>query len=225
MRLLEIDLKAGLKDTNGDRVLDSIRMLGNMRHLQSTRKLKQLLHSRYGLIRAYVYEALLRVGDYSVLKSVREFLATRPEAPGSIYMPRDRLLAMQFRLASQVGNIKDPKLLPELEQFLLSPNRFTRAQALQAVRAINSSHSAPFFYKLLDDSDVDNRFGAMQGLLTIAGGGPIPWVPTWDEFRRYPDLYVAKCKEWWRAEGEYKAFYQTPSNSKSYPFLERTSNE
>jgi hypothetical protein len=220
MRLLEIDLKAGLKDANGDRVLDSIRMLGNLRHLQSTRELKQLLHSQYGLIRVYAYEALLNLGDYSVLNAVRKFLATKPEAPGSIYMPQDRLLAMQIRLASQIGNIKDPELLPELEKFLLSPNRFTRAQALQAVRAINSPHSAPLFYKLLDDTDVDNRFGAMQGLLTIAGGGPIPWVPTWDEFRRSPDVYVAKCKEWWDTEGKYKAFYQTATKSKSYPFLD-----
>jgi hypothetical protein len=215
MRLLEIDLKAGLKDANGDRVLDSIRMLGNLRHLQSTRELKELLHSQYGLIRVYADEALLHVGDYSVLNAVREFLATKPEAPGSIYM-----WAIQIRLASQIGDIKDPKLLPQLEQFLLSPNRFTRAQALQAVRAINSPHSAPFFYRLLDDTDVDNRFGAMQGLLSISGGGSISWVPSWDEFDRSPDVYVAKCKEWWDTEGKYKAFYQTPTKSNSYPFLD-----
>ncbi|MCU1309467.1 MAG: hypothetical protein JWO20_592 [Candidatus Angelobacter sp.] len=220
MLLLEIDLKAGLKDANGDRVLDSIRMLGNMRHLQSTKELKELLRSRNELIRVYVYEALLRLSDYSVLKSVREFLANKPEAPGSIYLPQDRLLYMQSQLASEIASIRDPAQLPELEQFLLSPNRFTRAQALQAVRAINSPHSAPFFYKLLDDTDVDNRFGAMQGLLTIAGGGPIPWVPSWDEFRRDPGPYAAKCKQWWDVEGKYKAFYQSPPKNQSYPFLD-----
>src|SRR5262249_42391481 len=36
MTLLESDLKAGLRDSNPERVLDSIRMLGNMRVLHST---------------------------------------------------------------------------------------------------------------------------------------------------------------------------------------------
>ncbi len=204
MRLLELDLEAGLDDSDQDRVLDSIRMLGNLRHLQSTAKLKRLAASPEALIRAYVYEALLRLGDYSVLPRVGGFFATQPRAPHELFLPRDDLLSMQYRLALQISMIRDPEVLPQLEGFLLSENLMLRREAIQAVRAINSPHSAPLFYELLDDSDVDNRFGAMQGLLALAGGGVIPWVPTWQEFRRQPDFYSAKCKEWWDGEGKQK---------------------
>lgn len=205
MRLLELDLKAGLSDSDLNLVLDNIRMLGNMRHLQSTEELEALEHSPDPLVSAYVYEAMLRLGDYSVLSAVSKLFASQPEAPRELLMPRDRLLAMQYRLASQIATIKDASELPQLEQFLLSDKLILRQNALDAVRAINSPHSAPFFYKLLDDSDVDNRFGAMQGLLTLAGGSVVPWVPTWEEFRRDPDRYVAKCREWWDAEGGERA--------------------
>jgi hypothetical protein len=197
MRLLELDLKAGLTDSDLDRVLDNIRMLGNMRHLQSTAELEMLESSPDPMVRAYVYEAMLRLGDYSVLPAVGTFFASQPEAPQELFMPRDRLLLMQYRLASQITTIKDASELPQLEEFLLSDKLILRQNALDAVRAINSPHSSPFFYKLLNDSDVDIRFSAMQGLLTLAGGGVVPWVPTWEEFRREPDRYVAKCREWW----------------------------
>lgn len=201
MFLLELDLEAGLADPDQDRRLDSIRMLGNMRNLHSTAKLKGLTQSSDLLVRTYSYEALLRLGDYSVLPQVDQFFATQPQAPRELLMPRDHLLSMQFRLATQVSFIKDPKVLPQLERYLLSDNLILRSQALQAVRAINSAHSAPMFYKLLDDSDVDTRFGAMQGLLTLTGGGVVPWVPTLDEFRQRPDFYAAVCKDWWDSEG------------------------
>ena len=204
MLALELDLEAGLDDSDQDRLLDSIRMLGNMKNLHSTAPVKRLLDSPNDLVRSYVYEALLRLGDYSVLPMVAEFFATQPQAARELSMPRDHLLLMQYRLASQVMMIKDPKVLSQLEQFLLSDNLILRSDALQAVRRINSPHSAPLFYKLLDDSDVDNRFGAMQGLLTLTGGGDTAWVPSLDEFRQQPDFYAARCKDWWNVEGKRK---------------------
>jgi hypothetical protein len=210
IRLLELDLKAGLNESDQDRLLDSIRMLGNLKRLRSTAKLKQLANSSDPIVRTYVYEALLNLGDYSVLPSVGEFFATQPQAPRELFMPRDHLLSMQYRLASQISVIKDPQALPQLEHFLLSENLILRREALQAVRAINSPHSAPLFYKLLDDSDVDNRFSAMQGLLTLSGGGDIPWVPSWEEFRRQPDFYAATCREWWDNEGKQKLKFRKP---------------
>lgn len=201
MFLLELDLEAGLADPDQDRMLDSIRMMGNMKNLRSTAELKSLTQSSDILVRTYAYEALVRLGDYSVLPQVDQFFATQPQAPRELFMPRDHLLSMQSRLAMQISVIKDAKVLPQLEHLLLSDNLILRSDALQAVRAINSPHSAPMFYKLLDDSDVDNRFGAMQALLTLTGGGVIPWVPTWDEFRQRPDFYAAVCKDWWDTEG------------------------
>ena len=64
-----MDLKAGLKDSDYDLVLDSIRILGNMHHLQSEAELISLLDSQDMLVRTYVYQALLRLQDYSSIAS------------------------------------------------------------------------------------------------------------------------------------------------------------
>jgi len=70
MHRLEMDLKAGLNDRDHERVLDSIRMLGNMRHLQSKEELVSLLDSEDPLVRTHVFEAMLRLHDFSVLPAV-----------------------------------------------------------------------------------------------------------------------------------------------------------
>jgi hypothetical protein len=70
---------------------------------------------------------------------------------------------------------------------------------------MNSLHSAAAFLKELDDPNADNAFSAMQGLLSLAGGGSIDWVPSWKQFDETPQLYAAKCREWWGIEGQRKA--------------------
>jgi hypothetical protein len=74
--------------------------------------------------------------------------------------------------------------------------------AIQALRAIGSPHSAPAFLKALGDAKPDNGFFAMRGLLSLAGPGRTDWVPTWKQFDEAPALYAAKCREWWRTEGQ-----------------------
>jgi hypothetical protein len=201
MYLLEQDLKAGLRDSDKERVIDSIRVLGNMKHLRSTTDLKRLANSSDPLVKTYAWQALLRLQDYSVLPAVAEFLNARPETPKVLVLPRDNLLEMQSQLHGEMANVRDPNALPYLEDFAVSNKEYLRMAALQALRAINSPHSAPTFLKALDDPNTDNGFSAMQGLLTLAGGGAIEWVPTWPEFKEDPRFYAAKCREWWYAEG------------------------
>ena len=201
MTRLELDLKAGLSDRDHDRVLDSIRMLGNMRHLQSKAELISLLGSPDALVQTYVFEAMLRLHDYSVLPAVEQWLAAQPQPPPYLFMPRDALFEMQDRLARQILTIRDSAALPILLRLLKLPQEFVRWAALQAVRAINSPQSAPSLLELLDDPDADTAYGAMQGLIGLAGGGPISWVPTLLEFRANPRYYAARCREWWQTEG------------------------
>jgi hypothetical protein len=199
---LELDLKAGLRDSTGERVLDSIRMLGNMRHLRSISELTELLGHRDQLIRAYVWQALLRLGDYSVLPAVSRFFASQPEPPHVLLMPRDRLFEMQHELANEIGAIRDQTILPFLQRFAVTgKGSGLRMNALQALRAIGSPDSAPALLKALSDSNSDNAFSAMMGLLTLAGGYN-DWVPTWSQFNKTPQFYAAKCGEWWRTEGQ-----------------------
>jgi hypothetical protein len=206
MTLLEFDLKAGLRDSDPERVLDSIRMLGNMRRLHSTAELKRLLDSRDLLTRTYVWQALLRLRDYSVMPAVADFFNSQPNPPHELVLPRDRLFDMEFELVREIANIRDSSALPFLEQFAVTKKlSLLRSEALQALRAIGSISSAATFLAALDDPNPDNAFSAMQGLLSLAGGGPISWVPTWKQFDDSPQFYATKCREWWATEGEPKA--------------------
>jgi hypothetical protein len=199
---LELDLDAGLRDSNPDRALDSIRMLGNMKSLHSTAELKALLDAPDLLTKTYVWQALLRIGDYSALPAVAEFFATQPEAPRELILPRDNLFYMQGELEREVGSIHSLKALPYLEKFAVSDKGFLRMEALQALRQIQSPHSAPVLLQELEDPDPDNGFSAMQGLLALAGGGAFDRVLSWAEFRQSPQFYAAKTREWWLAEGK-----------------------
>lgn len=221
MYALELDLKAGLRDSNQERVLDSIRMLGNMKHIHSTSELTQLLDHSDLLVKTYVWQALLRLKDYSVLPAVSEFFNSQPEPPHELLLPRDRLFQMQYELANEIGAIRDPSTLPFLERFAVNGKACDlRMNGLQALRTIDSPHSAAAFLKALGDSNSDNAFSAMQGLLSLAGGGPIDWVPTWKQFNEAPEFYAAKCREWWQTEGQKKAL----SNATAQPFSSRLGN-
>jgi hypothetical protein len=205
MYLLELDLKAGLQDSSPERFLDSIRMLGNMKHLHSTSELTQLLDRSDLLVKTYVWQALLRLKDYSVLPAVSEFFNSQPEPPHELSLPRDHLFQMHYELANEIGVMRDPTTLPFLETFAVTGKGYDlRMNALQALRAIGSPHSAAALLKALDDSNSDNAFSAMQGLLSLAGGGPIGWVPTWKQFDEAPQFYAAKCREWWHTQGQQK---------------------
>lgn len=206
MTLLEFDLKAGLRDPNPERMLDSIRMLGNMRQLHSAAELKQRLDSPDLLTKTYVWQALLRLKDYSVLLPVAHFFDSQPDPPHELLLPRDRLFEMEFELVREIATIRDPSTVPFLEQFaVMKKLSLLRFDALQALRGIGSMSSAATFLTALDDPNPDNGFIAMQALLSLAGGGPISWVPTWKQFDEAPEFYATKCREWWATEGEQKS--------------------
>jgi hypothetical protein len=209
MYLLELDLKAGLRDSSRESVLDSIQMLGNMRHIRSTSELTQLLDGSDLLVKTYVWQALLRLKDYSELPAISEFFNSQPEPAPELILPRDRLFQMQYQLANEIGAIRDPSTLRFIERFAVTGKGYSlRMNALQSLRAMGSPHSEAAFLKELDDSNSDNAFSAMQGLLSLAGGGPIGWVPTWKQFDEAPQFYAAKCREWWQTEGQKKAAYR-----------------
>jgi HEAT repeat protein len=173
------------------------------KHIRSTSELTALLDNSDLLVKTYVWQALLRLKDDSVLPAVSEFFESQPEPPRELFLPRDRLFEMQYELMREIGMIRDPETLPFLERFAVNGTTSgLRMNALQALRNISSPHSAPAFLKALDDANPDNGFSAMHGLLSLAGPGRIDWVPTWKQFDEAPTLYTAKCREWWRTEGE-----------------------
>jgi hypothetical protein len=199
MHQLEMDLKAGLTDPERDRVLDSIRMLGNMRHLQSKTVLISLLDSPDALVRTYAYEAMLRLHDYSVLPAVERWLTAQPSPPAALFLPRDSLFLMQYKLVSEISAIRDPSYLRTMDGLLRLPSPIMRRDILQGIRSIHSPQGALTFLRMLDDPDTDIGFIAMQALFELAGGGPIDWVPSFEQFRDNRTYYAATCREWWQA--------------------------
>src|SRR6202020_54913 len=102
-------------------VLDSIRMLGNVRHLRSDKELVSLLDSQDPLVRTYVFEALLRLHDYSVLPAVEQWLMAQPPPPAALTLLGDALFEMQGRLVGEISLIRDPSTLPILLRLLQLP--------------------------------------------------------------------------------------------------------
>jgi hypothetical protein len=203
MASLERDLEAGLQDKDTELVLESIRMLGNMRALHSTVELKSFLGDRDPIVRTYVWQALLRLKDYSVLSAVAEFFASQPLLPYSLTLPRDRLLYMQRELVGEIGGIRSSEALPFLETFAVSKDPALRRDALQAIRQIRSPHSIPVLLNELDDPDRHNSFSAMQGLLSLrSANSSNDWVPTMEQFLQSPDVWIAKTRQWWEVEGK-----------------------
>ena len=202
MDLLELDLKAGLHDPDRNYMLVNVRMLGEMQHLRSTKDLRELAAGNPDLVvKAQVWQALLRVKDYSVLPDVAEFFYSQPVPSKELLLPRDELLEMNFELSEEISTIRDPATLPILEKFATTgKTSILRMAALQAIWAIGSPSSAKAFLKSLDDPDPNNGFAAMQALLSLNPNGSLRWVPTWKQFNEDPGYYAAKCREWWATE-------------------------
>jgi len=198
---LELDLEAGLADHDVDLVLANIDSLGSFHSLCTPAPLRHLLQSRDQLVRAHVWNSLLKLGDMSVLPEVEEFFAKQPQAPRRLFLPGDRLLQMQWILAASISHLRSPESLPFLERSVSSHNILLRDSALGALREISSPHSAPIFLQELDDTNSDNAFSAMHALFTLAGNPTVSWVPSWQHFSESPAFFATKTKEWWWSEG------------------------
>jgi hypothetical protein len=200
---LENDLKAGLSDNDPEMVLKQVLWLGCMGHLHSTEELHTLLVGADLLERAYLWEALLKLADISVLADAATDLQLNPPILRPFFLPRDRLLNMRFRVFRAVCNVRNPRAVPYLEHFTESPDPETRLFALMGLRAIGSLKSAPTFLRELDDHQQDMDFIAMQALIELAGGGQLDWYA--GRFFTNPSYYAAMCRQWWRTAGEAKA--------------------
>jgi hypothetical protein len=202
---LEDDLKAGLRDSDPEIVLNSIWWLGQLGRLKSTTELHALIDKADPIEREYLWATLLMVGDLSVVPNVTNDLDQHPPVFRPLFLPQDRLHLMQNRVFDAFCALRNPVTIPSLEQFAESSDANIRVRSLMALRAIGNIRSAPLFLRALDDHRNDIDFIAMQSLFELAGGGAIDWVPNVEELSKQPDLYAAKCREWWRAEGEEKA--------------------
>jgi hypothetical protein len=213
LQLIERELIVGLKDSNRELALANIRLLGYMEHLQSTAELKSLANSKDLLVSAYALEALMRLGDYSSFNRVAKFFAGQPQSLEFRMDTAARTWRMQGRLAAQIGRVRDPRFLPQLEEWMFSPKPFLKDNAINAVRRIASPHSESALLRLLDDPDPGFRFDAAMGLIEIIGGGPGIPVFGWEDFQSEPIKTSARVRQWWQTSGRYRLPFTHPANT------------
>jgi hypothetical protein len=214
---LESDFKAGLQDSDPEVVLKSIRWLGDLQHLHSTAELKGSLKNADEVTRLYLWQTLLKVGDLSIVPEVGRYLDQFDPTSRSYSLPNDRVPYMQFQVFDVFCGVRDPVVTSYLDHFALSSNPRVRVAAIQGLRHIGSVKTAPVFLKALDDHQEDIDFVAMQSLLELAGGGPIAWVPTWQDFLKTPDTYAANANLRSTCDARPKASTISPRISTSAP--------
>jgi HEAT repeats len=106
---------------------------------------------------------------------------------------------MEDRLVREISMVSDPAALPILARLLHLPRSWERQEILSAIAAMNSPKSAPYVLKMLDDPRDDVAFLATQTLIGLAGGGPMDWVPSYEQFQSNRRYYASICREWWQS--------------------------
>ncbi len=174
-----------------------------MGRLRSNTELRELVNSPDQLRKAYALEALLKLKDYSVFPEVVEFLSNRPDPSMEFRITRGSLPYIGQRIVQQIRLIRDPSLVPFLEDFALSSKPMTKRNALEALGQISATRSAAVFLKLLDDPEPLIVYGALKGLVSLAGPESRSFaLPSISLFMSAPKDYARKCREWWQNEGQ-----------------------
>lgn len=193
LRQLERDLEAALAGSQHRDVITAILLLGNMGKISSTEPLRKLLPSGDPEIEGAVYLSLIKLGDYSTLPAVGDYFKLKS--------PDYRIENLRSQLARAVANIKDPSVLPVLEDFSRSENPLLRRSAVFAMRAMASSSSVPYLVERLDDTDPDVRYLSVMALATIVNKGG-DWAPSRELFDQQESESLTLWKQWWDHEGK-----------------------
>jgi hypothetical protein len=200
-RALENDLVAGLDDPNHELVLKSILLLGALGRMSTTVPLKMRLERADELEKVYLWQALLRVKDFSVLPDATLYLRHKAFPGRPLSQSTDRLLLWQSSLFRTFFAIKDTAANTFQQQLSNSDYAPVRQEALRALRNQNNLENAPIFLKSLDEQSFESVYISMMALVELAGGGEIVWIRPIATMQEQPRFYADKCREWWSREG------------------------
>lgn len=153
----------------------------------------------------YIWEALLKLHDLSVLREAADYLDQNPPDFRPLFLPHDHIPQLKQRVFRALCDLRDASVIPYLNRFMDSADPRIRSRALMALRAIGSLDSAPVFLRELDEHDDDMAFIAMQALFELAGGGRIDWVENDANLWANAPSHAQQCREWWSTEGEARA--------------------
>jgi HEAT repeat protein len=192
MQLLEMDLKAAISKGQHEEVLDSIRMLGNMRSVSSVEEIAAIMPAEDDNLAAEIYLALLQLGDYRYLGETVSFLQR------AVMTNRQRWI--QSRIGAVLAEVQTSSAFDDIVRLVSSPNVGLRLSAVRAIRNMRTERSIPFLIARLSDQEWLIRYTAMAALAE-ATNKTEGWVPPLLDFRQQEAPFIAKWQSWWAAEG------------------------
>jgi HEAT repeat protein len=189
---LKADFVAGLNDPDEDVRLTQVELIGDSGRRTDVEALLRLLPSADALSRATILHALLQLGDYSALMSMREFLEVRSNVP--------RIERLRFLCLSQINAISDAQAADALMSLAQSPADDVRESAIHALRTIRSATSMPAFIRALDDRVQLVRYDAVLGLAEVEHTWAL--APSVDAFKADERKHINAWKSWWQTSGQ-----------------------
>jgi hypothetical protein len=190
---LKQDFVSGLEDHNERVRLTQVELVGAAGRKHDADRLKRLL-AKDILTCAAAYHALLRLGDYSTLASMRGFLETRSKVPA---VERQRFLSL-----SLINTIRDSAAVDSLLQLAKSSTDDLREVAIHALRTIGSTKAVPVFAHALDDNVQMIRYDSVLALAEIEQNWPL--APSTNVFQADEAKYISAWKLWWETSGRHK---------------------
>ena len=188
---LKRDFVSGLEDPDENVRLMQAELIGSSGRKVDAEYLKRLLASSDNLTRATIHYALLRLGDYSTLASIRGFLEATSNVPA--------VERLRFLCLSQINVIRDAAAVDALVEFAKSPADDVREAAIHALRTIGSARTVSLFVQALDDKVQMIRYDAVLALAEIERNWSL--APSVDAFQADEKKYIAAWKSWWATEG------------------------
>ena len=104
-----------------------------------------------------------------------------------------------WAIGSYLREIRDPDALPTLEALTTSKFTSVKLGAMDALRGIRSTSSAPSLIARLDDSDKTVQYQALIALAE-AFGKDREFAPSIPVFEQDPQKYLSLWKTWWNQQ-------------------------
>jgi hypothetical protein len=204
---LERDFKRAIQNDSGRQLIEDVLLLGSLRRPMDTAELRALLPTSDEVLESAVHLALLKLHDYSGLETSGRLVETVPENR-SFYLPEQEAASLRTEIGTEIERIEDPRQLPILQRFTLSPNAWLREHAAYAVRHSQDFSSVRYLIRLIDDPSELTRMQAIRGLTEllrpgIDGYGWVPGTPLNGRSVTEQEV-IARWHAWWQEEGELK---------------------
>jgi hypothetical protein len=185
-----------IPDSSHDMKVIALRYLEHGKSDASIRALRAVLPNADPTIGLNAARALLWREDASGLEIVKRVFLPGPQA-----LPDN----LEQTVSNGIGfGIRDPKLIPDLEELLNSSSRYMRRGVVEALMRTGSPDALKGLRRALADPDFEVRYYSVAGLARIADGDT-SMIPHMNEFKADEIKYV----NYWR-ERPAKRELQTP---------------